>query len=406
MGAGWRRAALIAALSATCVLLVGSGSSVAAGVQPNDPAFAAAQAGLEQLHVPEAWNVVRCTSALTVAALDTGVTPAADFGSALASGYDAAFDDQDWSDDNGHGTRVASVFGAGLDNGIGVAGICGGARIVPVKIDEDSSGQAQGSDIAAGIDWAIQQHVKMIVLAYGPPPTSDTGAVLPALQRAIAAGISVVLAAGNGASSSAANKWAQADPAVIRVGGVDPNGSLNPRSNHGSWVDVAAPFTLPADGLDGSVETGAGTSIATAATAGVLGLLLTYKPDLTPAAAKQILVSSGTKQAGLDVGCGCIVDAYGALIAAGYRPPLTFHLATRGKGVVHALGTSCTGACALATTYLSPVVLHAVPAKGYRFQRWINACSAHVLTCMLTMRTLTPLSATAVFVKRPSAKKK
>jgi thermitase len=65
------------------------------------------------------------SSQVVVGILDTGVDPGQpDLRGKLVAGYDYVNNDQDTSDDNGHGTAVAGVVAASSDNRIGVAGYC------------------------------------------------------------------------------------------------------------------------------------------------------------------------------------------------------------------------------------------------------------------------------------------
>jgi subtilisin len=64
-----------------------------------------------------------------------------------------------WEDDHGHGTHVAGTIGA-ADNGAGVIGVAPKVTLHAVKV-LDSNGSGSWSGIIAGIDWVMEQTVKL-----------------------------------------------------------------------------------------------------------------------------------------------------------------------------------------------------------------------------------------------------
>ena len=61
-----------------------------------------------------------------------------------------SFDDDNYDDDNGHGSHVGGTAAA-IDNGIGVVGVAPGARLWGVKV-LNANGSGFVSDIVKGID--------------------------------------------------------------------------------------------------------------------------------------------------------------------------------------------------------------------------------------------------------------
>jgi subtilisin family serine protease len=59
-------------------------------------------------------------------------------------------------DDFGHGTMTTGIMVADTNNGIGIAAVAPAARALIVKV-LDSSGSGYGSDVAAGIEYAVSR---------------------------------------------------------------------------------------------------------------------------------------------------------------------------------------------------------------------------------------------------------
>jgi subtilisin family serine protease len=210
-----------------------------------------------------------------------------------------------------HASAVASIIASsGVHTGI--MGACPHCSVRPVKVADRHGWHAP--TLARGINWAAaHKHSNIVNLSLaaqpGSPPYHE---VDEAIQNAIRHGIVVVIAAGNdGSSAPQANVLASDNQAAIRVASVDSNDRLSTYSNHGAWVDVAAPANFPA-----YPHPIGGTSSATAAVSGVVGLMLSENSQLSPREVKTILMSTGRRVTGLDVRCRCIIDAYRAVLAA------------------------------------------------------------------------------------------
>ena len=324
MACKWLAAALCAALMAALGLgtipagkpgTSGQGTLHAA-LTPNDTFFGGLTWPAKNADLMRAWDLTMGTSSVTIAILDTGVTPVPDLAGALVPGHDFVHGGSNTTDDNGHGTQVASVAAARTSNGIGVAGACGRCSIMPVKV-LDANGSGSAATVAQGIDWAVAHGANVINLSMS---TTDEDPVLSnAIGAAIAHGVSVVIAAGNGGSDdpAAGGYPAAANTAAIRVGAIAKNNMLYSWSNRGSWVDIAAPGSAGAATSQGNYFLGVnGTSIAAPVVSGVVGLLLSENPSLTPADIKALLQETGQPVSGLNVASGKRLDAYAALVGA------------------------------------------------------------------------------------------
>jgi len=254
-------------------------------------------------------------------------------------------------DDYGHGTHVAGIVaGSGLMSSSLIAtrtyrGIAPGSSLIIGKV-LDGQGRGTVSNAIAGIDWCIahkaQYNIRVINLSLGSAVLESykTDPLCQAAEKAVAAGIVVVVAAGNnqlyGSICSPGN-----DPAVITVGAVGTNGtaahvddsiawyssrgpslfdaSLKPDivapgtqvvsvRAPGSWIDVNHPETNVATSAYLAFPLGptaytrlTGTSMAAPAVAGAAAVLLQVNPLLTPSGVKAALMLSAGMLSGTDL---------------------------------------------------------------------------------------------------------
>ena len=122
-------------------------------------------------------------------------------------------------DVDGHGTHVLGIVGAAENNGVGVSSVAPGARLLPVRV-LDNTGSGFISDVAKGIDYAVAQGAHVINLSLGSdiPLLGALGGdeYDDAIRRALAAGRVVVASSGNngtaGLRAAVGRRW----PAVRR----------------------------------------------------------------------------------------------------------------------------------------------------------------------------------------------
>ncbi|GAA0533977.1 hypothetical protein GCM10010172_13720 [Paractinoplanes ferrugineus] len=272
-----------------------------AAIRATDPGYAA-QWGVQQTRVNEAWSAVKGNPRVTIAILDTGVSKLPDFGDRLLPGYDFVNDDADASDDNGHGTMAAGVAAASGNNRLGVAGVCWFCRILPVKV-LGASGSGGYDKWADGIRYAADRGATIISASFGGD--ADFAPLRDAVNYATAKGSLVIAAAGNKGTSTP--HYPAAIPAALAVGAVDEKGARYSWSNYGpSWVDITAPGCNPAQGRNGAIDQYCGTSSATPFVSGVAGLLAATDPAPTAATIRSSLLAGAR---------GGQVDALGALSA-------------------------------------------------------------------------------------------
>ena len=75
------------------------------------------------------------------------------------------------SDASGHGTDVATIAAALVDNGTGIAGVgYEGVNIMPVRVGDDGTGN--DSDIIEGLVWAVDHGADVALMAFSNPGES------------------------------------------------------------------------------------------------------------------------------------------------------------------------------------------------------------------------------------------
>jgi hypothetical protein len=233
-----------------------------------------------------------------------------------------------------HGTGVMGLAGAAV-NGKGMAGIAYEAQLWGVQGDSGPGVPLGGNAWARGIDWVRTTDSggrrKVLILevqtgAFGN--YEQVPSVNAAIKTAIAAGVVVCVAAGNGDRDAGLDDAGKPFPATgsILVGATSYDPAINPRawfSNFSPNVVVAAPgdpnhdLTLNSASNTAYRNDFGGTSGATPKVAGVAALMLGANPSLTHAQVRGILNSTGTAvttAAGKPV--GTFLNAAAALRAA------------------------------------------------------------------------------------------
>ena len=309
---------------------------------PNDPEAANAW-WIDAVAARQAWAVSRGRD-VTVALLDSGVDLShPDLAPNIRSdGYNFGDGNPTPQDQVGHGTNVAGLVAAVCNNGAGACGIADQVRLLPVKISQGATLTFDSATLAEAIDYAILHGAQVINLSL--TLSDQTQTVASALERALAAGIAVVAAAGNGGGtvSFPANY-----PGIIGVSSVNQSGQLVSTANRGPQVAVLAPGThMVSTRLGGGAGTiQDGTSFASPLVAGTVAQLLAVDPSLSRDQIRSNLMGSGTS----------VTDASGTYVAL-----------NSGKSVVSLLpdliasGQSFASSGALTVAYSLPALGSAV----------------------------------------------
>lgn len=271
------------------------------------------------IDAPRIWPLANGTG-VTVAVLGTGVdggnpqlTGQLDAPVQRTAGYGGA------ADCAGYGTFDAGIVAAQPNSRTTFAGIAPGARILPVRYT-DLTGTSAGDpdDLAGAIGEAVSDGANVILIAV--PAASDSANLRNAVRQAYNAGDVVVSPAvgGDGAVS-----YPTADARVLGVGAVNQSGAAV-KAESGDYIKLAAPgadlvsTAARTNGAVGQIWQLQDPSFASAAyVAGVVALLKSYRPGLTPAQIEARLTLTATrKSTGQDPQLGWgVLDAYDAVTA-------------------------------------------------------------------------------------------
>lgn len=250
--------------------------SVAQAVDtPNDP-YLDREWGLSKIQATRAWDITKGSSDIRIAILDTGIDlEHPDLAGKIVASIN--FTDSPTADANGqsHATHVAGIAAAITNNSTGVAGLGRNCSLMNVKVLGDN-GYGYYSWIAQGIIWAADNGADVINLSLGGSTASTT--LDSAVDYAWSKGAVVVCAAGNNGSTTPF--YPAYCTNAIAVAASNVNDTLESWSNHGSWVEVAAPgssiyATIP----DNQYAYKSGTSMASPHVAGLAGLVFSVAGD-------------------------------------------------------------------------------------------------------------------------------
>ncbi|HEV8311854.1 MAG TPA: S8 family peptidase [Burkholderiaceae bacterium] len=313
---------------------------------------------LASINAAGAWDLNTGSDSIVVAVLDTGVrSDHPDLAGKLLAGYDMIHDAAvandgsgrdsdpsdpgDWvsqadidggslasigctkddiTDSSWHGTLTGSLIGAASNNGVGMAGVSWGSKLLPVRVLGKCGGY--DSDIIAGMKWAAGFAVpglptnttpaRVLNLSLGGEGACESGYV-DAMTQLTAAKVVVVASAGN--SEGLAVGTPANCAGVIAVAGLRHIGTKVGFSSLGPEVTISSPggncvnssgaclypilaatnsgtqgpaASIYSDGFNVSV----GTSFSAPLVSGTVALMLSQQPSLTPAAVIAALKSS------------------------------------------------------------------------------------------------------------------
>lgn len=288
---------------------------------PTDP-LASKQWYLQADHAFDVWPTPPLLTPVKVAIIDSGIDSGhPEFqGRVLAA---RSFVGGSAADQVGHGTFVAGVIAAALDNDEGIAGIAFPAQLLVAKVVRPDRSVSVEAEVRA-IRWAVAGGAKVINLSLGgvrDPRNAETDTFSPleadAVDYAARNGAVLVAAVGN-ADQAPRAPWPYASypaalPHVIGVSAVAKDGSVPTFSDRDPvYVDVAAPgqdifSTIPraltrinpacpdqgySDCGSDEYKRAEGTSFAAPQVTAAAALLLAVAPQLTASRVSTILERS------------------------------------------------------------------------------------------------------------------
>jgi len=236
------------------------------------------------IDAPEAWDIEKGKPAVLIAIVDTGVDyNHPELAGRVRTDIDKDFinNDDDAMDDHGHGTYCAGIAAANTNNALGIAGVCQGCQILPVKV-LNSNGSGTAESVAQGIQYAAQAGARIINLSLGyASKCGCSQTVARAINYAFERGSLLVAASGNDYDKTRLS-YPAASPRVMSVGASDHRDQEADFSNRSQALDIMAPgkdvYSLD---RGGRYRTASGTSAAAPHVSGVAGLVWSAHPTLT-----------------------------------------------------------------------------------------------------------------------------
>ncbi|MFE9768563.1 S8 family serine peptidase [Streptomyces sp. NPDC005808] len=284
---GRRVSTVGSALGALAVLSVG----LAPGAAADD--VQSQQWYLSAMRADEMWKV-STGEGVKVAVIDSGVNPDTPSlqGQVLVDEVPKTVAYHPTEDYDGHGTSMAELI-AGTGAGGGLKGLAPGAEIVPYRIafgDLKDETEIENAPIPAeAIRAAADTDAKIISMSFGNPyfdPDEEA-----AIKYAQSKGKLMFASVGNEAETKNFIGYPAAYKYVVGVAASDESGKVGEFSEHGNYVDLAAPgLDVPiwCDATFRSYCDGEGTSMATAIASASAALIWSAHPDWT---ANQVLGS-------------------------------------------------------------------------------------------------------------------
>ncbi len=259
---------------------------------PNDPHLGK-QWGVNMLGAGLVWDAGFDGDGVKIAVIDSGVNSMhEDFeGTSFGRGKNMLDGSHDVTDisNAGHGTFISGVLAAVRNNGKGIAGLCDGVTIIPLKCFGQGN-ETESSYVIASIYEAVDVFdCDVINMSMGMDVSSMS--LKRAVEYAISKGVIVVAAAGNDGNTKL--MYPAAYDSVVGVGAVDQNGKVAAFSQRNSSVFIAAPgveiVSLSNTGNSKYDLNGQGTSYAAPFVSAAAAILKQYRSSAGAEDFKEIL---------------------------------------------------------------------------------------------------------------------
>ena len=263
-----------------------------------EPSAAAASWGLERVGVAQRNGE---GNGAHVYVMDTGIrTTHSDFGGRAIATLDMTSGSTTEcngaascaADRDGHGTHCSGTVGGRT------YGVAPGATLHAVKVLSDQ-GDGDWSWIYASLDWIATQGARPAAASMSLGGGGPLSAVEVAIDAAVSAGVTVVVAAGN-ENDDACNYSPSFVPSAITVGSTDSRDQRSYFSSYGSCTNIWAPGSAitSADAWgDNDEAVMSGTSMSCPHVSGAVALLLESNPTWTPGQVLQSMLATAEADA-------------------------------------------------------------------------------------------------------------
>lgn len=255
--------------------------------------FSLLSVSVPQIKADQVHSLGGTGSGVKVCIIDTGVDDTHPGLNPLVAEHDFVDDDNDATDEHGHGTWVAGMVASIDPNLIGVAP---GASLMAARV-LGPTGSGFSSDVVAGIEWCVNNGADIITMSLGGAPNFDEpceDTQITARAGNIASDLGVVVFAASGNNFHKTKIVAPAcGSKIIAVGAIDENDGLVDFSNQGVLLDLVAPGSgITSLNYKGGFKVGSGTSASTPHVAAVGALVLGRNSLFTPLQVKNILTDT------------------------------------------------------------------------------------------------------------------
>lgn len=260
-----------------------------------------ATVGAVSMNALAAYNQGATGAGVNVAIIDTGIdTTSPEFPGRVSSASQNVAGGNGYADQSGHGTAVAFTL-AGRRNDTGTHGVAYDATIIALRADTPGSCDSDGcsfrdASLARGIDVAVAAGARVINMSLSNSAAFGSN-VQSAIGRATAAGIVVVLSAGNQneknpalaidpeLSAQVANNAAVSRGLVVVAGSIGASDAMAANSNRAgntaAYYLTAVGERIAAPGTNGDVYLWSGTSFAAPQISAAVALLAQAFPNLS-----------------------------------------------------------------------------------------------------------------------------
>jgi hypothetical protein len=322
-----RRLSALAATAAAALAVAGTATPAAGATSSSSSSWITAAmslSGAEQ---------AASGSGVTVAVIDTGTADLPQFAGSLTEGPSYVSGGADPGQED-HGTEMADL----------VLQVAPEAHVLAIRAIPDTTVATTKNltrcPIGSAIDYATAHGAKVISMSLGSDSGDLTGyspCEAKAVEKALAAGITVLAAAGNNGTTSVFTDGGSGSdgeddesfPAgftgVIAVAALTQSGSRADFSTVHSYNDVGAPgVDVPTIEESGEAVLDDGTSPATPLVAGIAALILSKVPGLAPSQVAEAIERTASHPGSWNTQTGYgEVNAAAALAAAEKMTPVS-----------------------------------------------------------------------------------